>query len=247
MSSHDSSPALLVTGAGRNVGAALVDAFLADDRPVIGQYRTHTDAVDRLAERGARMLAGDFSSEAGIFDFIERLEAPDPALCGIIHNASAFTPTAAEPHDAARQFQDFFAVHMLAPYLITRRLRHRLHGPSGAPADIIHITDIYSDNPSPVHDIYCATKAGLQNLALSFARSLAPAVKVNVIQPGPIHFPTGYSEADSQAVLKTTPLGRPGGAAAIVQAVRSILANDFMTGAVIAVDGGRRLGQGGAE
>lgn len=233
---------MLITGANRNVGAALAHALLDDGLPVLAHYRSHTRAIDDLEARGAMLVQADFGQRQHILDFVSRVAGRVPRLCGIIHNASGFQPTAAGLEAAAEQFEAFFAVHMLAPFLITRGLTPALNGTREKPANIIAITDIYSDNPSPEHDIYCATKAGLQNLVLSLARSLAPTTRVNAIQPGPIDFPEGYSEQARQAVLADTPLQRTGGANAIVAAVRAILANDFMTGAVIPVDGGRRLG-----
>jgi dihydromonapterin reductase/dihydrofolate reductase len=122
----------------------------------------------------------------------------------------------------------------LAPLLLRCNAPH---------ADIIHITDIFADNPNYVFDGYCASKAAAQNLALSFAKRLAPKVKVNVIQPGPILFQEWHDPAARAAVLDETLLAAEGGAEAIGLAVEATLANDFQTGAIIAVDGGRRLGQ----
>jgi dihydromonapterin reductase/dihydrofolate reductase len=164
-----------------------------------------------------------------------------PRLGGIVHNASAFARTPEDTDAALADFERYWAVHMRAPWLLNRLLAPHLDGTAEHPADIVHITDIYADNPAPDFDIYCATKAGLQNLALSAAKRLAPAVKVNVIQPGPIDFTEWHGAAERQAILAATPLGRLGGPEAVYRALRGILDNDYLTGAVIPVDGGRRL------
>ena len=88
---------------------------------------------------------------------------------------------------------------------------------------------------------YVATKAGAHSLAMSFARELAPAVRVNTIEPGPILFLDEHGDAWRQQVLARTPLAREGGLEPIWQAVRLLMANDYMTGASIRVDGGRAL------
>src|SRR5699024_10940027 len=128
-----------------------------------------------------------------------------PRLRAIVHNASAFAVTDADDNDAARQLQQFFGVHMLAPFLLNRALAPHLDGSPERPADIIHSTDIYADNPAPQYDAYCASKAGSQNLALAAAKRLAPTVKGNVIQPGPISFQAWHDPAQQAQVLQTTP------------------------------------------
>lgn len=236
--------AVVITGANRNIGAHLAGRFLDDGYPVIVQYRSATAALDRLVERGAIAVQGDFSDAAASQDVAERLAAATPTIRAIVHNASTFAPTDDEPAQAAEQFQAFFEVHMRAPYLLNTRLADQIQGPDGSAGDIVHITDIYADNPGPQYDIYCATKAGLQNLSASFAKRLAPDVKVNVIQPGPISFESWVSEAQRAAMLQATPLARTGSSEAIYKAVRAFMDNDYQTGAVVAVDGGRRLGSG---
>jgi len=67
-------------------------------------------------------------------------------------------------------------------------------------------------------------------------------VKVKVIQPGPINFQAWHGVEHRQHVLASTPLAQAGGPAAIFTAIQAVLDNPFQTGAVIAVDGGRRLG-----
>lgn len=233
---------ILITGAGRRIGAHLAQRLLEQGQSVVAHYRSETDTITALKAAGADTIAAEFADAAGVQAFAHAIRQRHPLLRGIIHNASAFAPTAADADQAAQQFLGFFTVHMLTPFLLNRELGPCLQGQAGACADIIHITDIYADNPAPEYDIYCATKAGLQNLALSAAKQLAPTVKVNVIQPGPIEFAEWHSAAQRQQALKQTLLGRSGGAEAIYRAVQGILDNDFMTGAVITVDGGRRLG-----
>lgn len=238
---HDPAP-ILVTGAGRNVGAHLARRLIETGRPVIAHYRTITDEVTALREAGVPLVQGDFADAGAVRATAAAVTEAAPRLSGIVHNASAFARTPADTDAAAADFERYWAVHMLAPWLLNRLLAPQLDGSAERPADIVHITDIYVDNPAPAFDLYCATKAGLQNLALSEAKRLAPKVKVNVIQPGPIGFTEWHSPAERDAILAATPLGRLGGPEAIYRALRGILDNDYLTGAVIPVDGGRRLG-----
>lgn len=240
--SNSEQPPILITGAGRRIGAHLARRLLESGQPILAHYRSETEEIKALQADGADTIAAEFADAGGVQSFALAVHQRYPRLRGIIHNASAFSPTSDESTQAAQQFQNFFNVHMLTPYLLNRALENCLRDPDGASTktDIIHITDIYADNPAPEYDVYCATKAGLQNLALSSAKRLAPEVKVNVIQPGPIMFAKWHDDAQKEATLKQSLLQKMGGPEAIYQAVRGILDNGFMTGAIITVDGGSR-------
>lgn len=233
---------ILITGAGRNVGAHLARRLIESGRPVVAHYRTDTDEAAALREAGATLVQGDLAGTDAVRATVNAVIEAAPRLSGIVHNASAFARTPDDVDAALVDFERYWAVHMRAPWLLDRFLTPYLDGSTERPADIVHLTDIYVDNPAPAFDLYCATKAGLQNLALSEAKRLAPAIKVNVIQPGPIDFTEWHTARERKAILAATPLGRLGGPEAIYRALRGILDNDYLTGAVIPVDGGRRLG-----
>lgn len=237
------SGAFVVTGANRHIGAHLARRFLEAGHPVVAQYRSATEAIDQLVADGAIAVQGDFSDAEATLDIAERIAQAAPRIRALIHNASAFSPTDDNLQNAADQFQTFFEVHMRAPYVLNTRLAALIRGDRDqSPGDIIHITDIYADNPGPQYDIYCATKAGLQNLSTSFAKRLAPDVKVNAIQPGPISFENWVDDAQREQMLNATPLARTGSPDVIYQAIRALIDNDYQTGAVVAVDGGKRWG-----
>lgn len=240
--SSDRTP-VFITGAGRNVGAHIARRLLGDGVPVIAHYRTPTDEVAGLSAAGATVVQGSLDDEAGIRAVAEAVTGQAPRLSGLIHNASRFEPTPDDPGAAAAAFADYWAVHMLAPYLLTTLLATALEPVGDRASDVVMITDIYADDPTPKHDLYCATKAGLQNLALSFAKRLGPGIKVNAIQPGPISFTDWHQPEARQRILADTLLGRAGNPEAIYRAVRGLMDNDYITGAILPVDGGRRLGR----
>jgi dihydromonapterin reductase/dihydrofolate reductase len=197
--------------------------------------------VAQLEQKGALCVAGDLATEAGVDHLLASVRRAASSLRAVVHNASAFAATAREAGEALRQFDLFYAVHMRAPFALNHALADLLAMCSAKRADIVHITDIYADKPNPAFSAYCATKAGLQNLSLSLAKQLAPKVKVNIIQPGPILFKEWHDAEMRERVLNETPLGEEGGVEAIGLAVDAVLANNYQTGAIIAVDGGRRL------
>ncbi|MDX5334296.1 MAG: SDR family oxidoreductase [Gammaproteobacteria bacterium] len=234
---------ILVTGAGRRVGLHVAHSLLRDGFGVIAHYHSESDGVAALAAAGATTIQADLTQTAEVHRLLAAVTTGHAHLRGIIHNASLFETTREDTDEALAQYERFVSIHMRAPWLINTTLAPLLAGEGDDPADIIHLTDIFADNPNPAFDLYCSTKAGLQNLTLSFAKRLAPGVKVNAIQPGPVLFKDSHTAAAREQVLQETLLGREGGAEAIYRAVKALLDNPYITGASLPVDGGRRLAQ----
>lgn len=232
---------VLITGASRRVGLHMAKRFHQDGYRVLAQYRTKTEGVEELHALGIMTVQANFDSKEHIFAFIKDCKHYCESIRAIIHNASSFSPTEVDLEAAAEQYQQFFMVHMMAPYLINEALRDRLKGDNSDPADIVNITDINVENPTHRFDIYGTTKAGLQNMTLALAKKYAPKIKVNAIAPGPVLFTESHSDEVKQEMMSETPLGREGGAEPVYLAVKSLLTNNFLTGITIPVDGGRRL------
>lgn len=232
---------MLVTGANRRIGFHLAKRLQQDGYTVLAHYRTPTDEIQVLNDLGIETIQADFSDSDAILSFVSGLKERCQSFRALIHNASSFDKTADDLSVAAQQYQQFFTTHMMAPYLINKGLQPLLHGENGNPADIIHITDINVENPTPDFDIYGTTKAGLHNMMLVLAKKFAPTIKVNAVAPGPVLFTDKHSIDVQKQMLSETPLAKEGGAEPVYLAVRSLLDNPFITGASIPVDGGRRL------
>ncbi|MGY2290709.1 dihydromonapterin reductase [Pseudomonas sp. SDO528_S397] len=228
---------ILITGAGQRVGLHCAQRLLDEGQPVIFSYRSERQGVQALRERGAIGLFADFSSEAGILAFITDLKTHTHHLRAIIHNASTWQ--ADTPGNESNAFIDLFSVHMLAPYLINLHCAELLHRTS--PADIIHISDDVTRQGSQHHMAYCATKAGLDSLTLSFAARYAPAIKVNGIAPAMVMFNEGDDAAYRARVLAKSALGLEPGPEVIYQSVRYLLDNPYVTGTTLTVNGGRHI------
>lgn len=232
---------VLVTGTSRRVGLHLAKRLHEDGYSVLAHYRSETEGVQELKSLGVETIRADFDSRDSVLEFVTRLRHQYRSLRAIIHNASSFSPTDDDLARAAEQYEAFFYVHMMAPFLINQGLHDRLQGDDDYPADIIHITDINVENPTPRFDIYGTTKAGLHNMMLVLAKKYAPTIKVNAIAPGPVLFTELHSEQVRQNMMEETPLACEGGAEPVYLAVKSLLTNPFLTGVSIPVDGGRRL------
>ena len=228
---------ILITGASQRVGLHCAERLLDDGYPVMFSYRSEREGIETLRERGAIGLFADFSSEAGILAFIAQLKTHTDSLRAIVHNASAWI--AETPGDESRALQDMFSVHMLAPYLINLHCSALLQ--RSTPADIVHISDDVVRKGSRQHIAYCATKAGLDSLTLSFAAQFAPLIKVNGIAPAMVMLNEDDDAAYRAKVLAKSALGIEPGPQVIYQSLRYLLDNPYVTGTTLTVNGGRHI------
>jgi dihydromonapterin reductase/dihydrofolate reductase len=232
------SPApILITGAGQRVGLHCALRLLEEGYPVIVSYRTERPGVQTLRERGAIALFADFSSEAGILAFIADLKAHTHSLRAIVHNASAWL--AETPDSETSAFTQMVNVHMLAPYLINLHCVDLLERSS--PSDIVHISDDVTRRGSSKHIAYCASKAGLESLTLSFAAKYAPRIKVNGIAPALLLFNPDDDAAYRTKALAKSVLGIEPGGEVMYQSLRYLLDNPYVTGTTLTVNGGRHV------
>lgn len=228
---------ILITGASQRVGLHCARRLLADGESVIVSYRSERPALDELRQAGALTLHADFASEAGIFAFIGALRHHTDSLRAIVHNASDWV--AETPGHEAEAFQQLFSVHMLAPYLINLHCAELLE--RSQPADIVHLTDDVARKGSARRIAYCASKAGLDNLTLSFAARFAPRIKVNAISPALVMFNDGDDAEYRARTLAKSALGIEPGPEVIYQSLRYLLDNPYVTGTTLTVNGGRHV------
>lgn len=232
-----STAPILITGASQRVGLHCAQRLLEEGQAVIISYRTPRPAVEQLRAAGAVTLHADFSSQTGIMAFIDTLQQHTDCLRAIVHNASEWL--AETPGDEAEVFTRMFNIHMLAPYLIN------LHGARllqrSAVADIVHISDDVTRKGSSKHTAYCASKAGLESLTLSFAARLAPQIKVNGIAPALLMFQPDDDAAYRAQTLAKSALGIEPGPEVIYQSLRYLLDTPYVTGTTLTVNGGRHL------
>jgi pteridine reductase len=174
---------------------------------------------------------------------VERLAAEVQATGGLnllVNNASSFYPT---PVGQVSQ-QDWDALinsNLRAPFFLTQALTPLLKQTQGC---VINLVDVHAERGLTGYPVYSIAKAGLKMMTLSLARELAPDVRVNGIAPGPILWPeaeASLSEDARQAVLDKTLLARTGRPEDIAEAVLYLSQAGYVTGQVLAVDGGRSL------
>jgi len=139
------------------------------------------------------------------------------------------------------QWNDLIGTNLQAPLFLSQAAAPHLRKSQGL---IVNMIDIHAQRPLPLHPVYSTAKAGLAMLTRSLARELAPEVRVNGIAPGPILWPeTGMDVGLQQEIVAKTLLKRSGSPADIVRTVLFFVKDaPYVTGQILAVDGGRSLG-----
>lgn len=231
---------ILITGAGKRIGLALAQQFIAKGQPLIISYRTRHSSIDALEHAGVTCLHADFSGTEGILRFAEQVKALTPSLRAIIHNASEWQPESRHT-PLSETLNAMMQIHVATPYLLNHELEALLRGHGQGGSDIIHITDYVAERGSDKHIAYAASKAALENMTLSFALKLAPEVKVNAIAPALIMFNESDDAEYRQRALNKSLMKIAPGEQEVVNLVEYLLASRYVTGRSHAVDGGRHL------
>lgn len=239
MGKNDPCP-ILITGGGRRIGLAIAHHFLNQQQPVIVSYRTPYPAIDVLQEAGAVCIQADFCHDEGILAFAEQVKSLTHGLRGIIHNAGAWVPE--KPGTPITEVLcAMMQIHVHAPYLLNHALESLLRGHGHAGADIIHFTDYVVERGSDKHIAYAASKAALDNMTRSFARKLAPEIKVNSIAPSLILFNEEDDADYRQKALNKSLMKIAPGEKEVIDLIDYLLTSRFVTGRSFALDGGRPL------
>jgi pteridine reductase len=240
------APRALITGAARRIGACIARHLHQAGYDLILHYRHSATDAEQLAEELNAIRPGSCSSlQADLAEMteVERLAAEVQATGGLnllVNNASSFYPT---PVGQVSQ-QDWDALinsNLRAPFFLTQALTPLLKKTQGC---VINLVDVHAERGLTGYPVYSIAKAGLKMMTLSLARELAPDVRVNGIAPGPILWPeaeASLSEEARQAVLDKTLLARTGRPEDIAEAVFYLSQAGYVTGQVLAVDGGRSL------
>jgi pteridine reductase len=238
---------VLITGAARRIGAALARGFHAEGANVCIHFHRSAGEAEQLRDElnaaradSAIAIAADLLDVDALPRLVDRTVQAFGRLDVLINNASTFYPT---PLGAvtARHWDDLMGTNLRAPLFLSQAAAPALKAAHGL---ILNMIDIHAQRPLPQHPVYSTAKAGLMMLTRSLARELGPEVRVNGIAPGPILWPEGgMDEAVKQEIIDKTLLKRSGEPPDIVRTAL-FFAKDapFVTGQILAVDGGRSVG-----
>jgi len=237
----------LITGAARRIGAAIARTLHAQGADVAIHYRESGEAANAVAAdlnairaNSAATFAADLNDLADLNHLVDDVRAWRSRLDILVNNASSFYPTPVG-EITEEQWNDLVGTNLKAPLFLSQAALPALREARGV---IINIVDVHSQRPLRNHAVYGPAKAGLAMLTRSLAKDLAPEVRVNGVSPGAILWPeNGMSAATKDAILEQIPLGRPGTPEDVADAVLFLAKDaDYVTGQIIAIDGGRSIG-----
>jgi pteridine reductase len=239
-------PVVLVTGAGRRVGAEIARTLQAAGANVAIHYRASgadagalTATLNDAREGSAATFAADLLDIAALPSLVDAVVVHFGRLDALVNNASSFYATKVGAVDTAA-WDDLIGSNLKAPLFLAQAAAPHLERSGGC---IVNITDIHAERPLKGYPLYCAAKAGLLGLTRALALELGPRVRVNAVAPGPIEWPQGTHDFPPEArtaIIAHTLLKRVGSPADIAQAVKFLIFDaPYVTGQVINVDGGR--------
>lgn len=236
---------VLITGAAKRLGAAIARDLHHRGMDIVVHYnrsaaqaRSLADELNKSRPGSVDLVQADLNDATAAADIIEAAVGFHGRLDALINNASSFFPTPVA--DASpEQWDDLFNTNLKAPFFLAQRACAALNESRGC---IVNIADIYGDRPLRGYALYSTAKAGLIMLTRALAREFGPTVRVNAISPGAIIWPEDMHDETKGKILSRTVLKRCGDPGDIAAAV-NFLINDagYITGQVLAIDGGRTL------
>jgi pteridine reductase len=251
MSALLESKVVLITGGARRVGAAIARRLHDAGANLVVHYRSSAAEAralkaDLTAKRrdSVVLVQGDLLKPAHLSGLIKDALKAFGRLDALVNNASSFYPTEMG-EITEKEWDDLIGTNLKAPLFLSQAARRELKKNHGA---IVNIIDIHAEFPMKNYVVYNIAKGGLLALTRSLARELGPEVRVNGVAPGMILWPDDDAwkdELSRQRIMNQSALKRIGEPDDIAKAVEYLLTGaPYVTGQVIAVDGGRSVMMG---
>jgi 3-oxoacyl-[acyl-carrier protein] reductase/pteridine reductase len=227
---------ILVTGAAKRIGRGIALRLAREGAKVAIHYSTsEAEARATAAECGnAPVFRADLEKVGEIERLFADVQKHFGTLDGLVNNAARFTLR--DPLKLTEADWDFVhSVNLKATFFCCQQAA-RIMLPAGK-GRIVNMSSLGGIRAWPEHAHYCASKAGVIHMTRALAQAWAPKITVNSVAPGVIPF--GEPDERVKRLIAKTPAGRAGTADEIADAVVFFLtASDFITGQVLAVDGG---------
>ena len=234
----------LVTGSARRIGRAIALRLASQGARLAIHYRSSDqEAIGTL--NSAKELGADVELfRADLLDrkqrsaLIDGIQTRFGGLDILVNNASAFGPATLE-QTTPEMWDEQMDTNSKAPFFVAQTAGALMQ--KSGKGKIVNIADPAGELIWPQYMPYSISKAALLAVTRGLAKSLAPEVQVNAVAPGPVQFPENYTEEQKHLAVERTLLKRPGSADDVVRAVIFLIENDYITGEVLHVDGGRHI------
>jgi NAD(P)-dependent dehydrogenase (short-subunit alcohol dehydrogenase family) len=244
---------LVVTGAGRGIGAATARRAARAGWDVVVNARRDAAAAEavaadvRAAGRRALVVMADAATEAGVMALFQATDRAFGALHGLVNNAGVVDVAQRVEQMSEARLQRMFTTNVVGPFLCAREAVRRMstrHG--GAGGAIVNVGSAASRLGSPNQYVdYAASKAAIDTFTKGLALEVATeGIRVNAVRPGIID--TGIHASGGQPdrareLAPSVPMQRAGSADEVAAAIVWLLGDDaaYVTGAIVDVSGGR--------
>ena len=248
MKLSDKNKVVLITGGAKRVGAAICRSLHAEGYTMMIHYKSSFHEAQALQAElnlhradSAAIVHGDLLDIENIPKLVSATIGQFGRLDVLINNASTYYASELGDIDESK-WHDLMGSNLKAPLFLSQAATTELRKNHGC---IVNITDMHVERPKKGYIIYSVAKAGLVTLTKSLAHELSPEVRVNAVAPGPVQWPDSnpqFDEVYRQRVINQTLLKRVGEAEDVAKAVKFLIADaPFITGHVLAVDGGRSI------
>jgi pteridine reductase len=243
---HIEGKVVLITGAAHRIGAETARLLHAHGANLVIHYRSSRKAalatqekLNALRPESVVLIQADLLEVDNLPALVREAQGAWGRLDVLINNASTFYPTPVGTVNE-QQWNDLLGTNLKTPFFLCQAAAPHLARQRGC---IVNIADIHADRPLKGHPVYSIAKAGLVMLTKALAAELGPEIRVNAVAPGAILWPqSDMDDLTKQRIVSRTFLKRQGAPADIAKAVLYLIRDaQYMTGQVLAVDGGRSL------
>jgi pteridine reductase len=234
----------LITGSSKRIGRETAVELARRGARLAVHYRSDEAGaretlrlVESAGSSGA-ILRAELTDIKAVETMFGQLEHQLGRLDILVNNASSFDPAV---FDATTE--TLWDVQMnsnaKAPFFIAQYAARLMS--KQEQGKVVNLVDVAGDTIWPGYLAYSISKAALIAINRGLAKALAPRIQVNGVAPGPVLFPEHYTQDQKHLAIDRTLLKRAGSARDIVNAIVFLIENDYITGEVIHVDGGRHI------
>jgi len=232
------APLALVTGAAHRLGKVFALTLARHGFDILLHYHRSQDAARQTqaevesAGRGASLVQADLTDPIQIQSLVSHLKSLD-----VLVNSAALMPAGNVQALTVENWDASLDLNLRAPFLLAQACAGKMTD-GGL---IVNITDVGAQKAWSRYPSYTVSKAALESLTRILARALAPKIRVNAIAPGLVLQSDIVPDEEWQRLIERVPLKRPARPEEIASALEFLLANEYVTGQTIVVDGGYSL------
>ena len=242
---------LLITGGSRGIGAAIARACASQFDQIIITFRQQQEAAESLAQELQSLCAIkafqlDVADDVAVTALFKKLDTEFDPISALVNNAGIVAMKQRLEQLDAKRLEKMFAVNCFGTFYCCREAVKRMSTANGGVGgNIVNITSGAARLGSPGEYIdYAAAKGAVETMTIGLAKEVAKeGIRVNAVSPGTIDTDIHADSGDRdrpQKIKAMIPIGRPGTAEEIANAVSWVLSEkaSYVTGAILPITGG---------